>query len=60
MRRRRKGFGKMKAPDRNARIEEAYSRLQKASHDRYEGNAKGDLPVILVGTATCGRAAGAL
>ena len=50
----------MKVPDRNARIEAAYSRLLQGSRDRYEKDGKEDLPVILVGTATCGRAAGAL
>ena len=50
----------LKDADRNARVQEAYASLQRASLDRTEAAAKGELPLIQVGTATCGRAAGAL
>ncbi len=46
--------------DKESRVREVYSSLQKAVLDRNEAERKDDLPVIQVGTATCGRAAGAL
>ncbi len=46
--------------DRKTRVQEAYAALQKASLDRLGEAGKDELPIIQVGTATCGRAAGAL
>jgi NADH-quinone oxidoreductase subunit F len=46
--------------DRIEGVQKAYSHLQEASLDRTKATGGDDLPVILVGTATCGRAAGAL
>lgn len=50
----------MESADKKARVEKAYSLLREASLARYESDSKDGLPVIQVGTATCGRAAGAL
>ncbi|MGW8320907.1 MAG: NADH-quinone oxidoreductase subunit F, partial [Thermodesulfobacteriota bacterium] len=50
----------MTTSDREARVEKAYSLLREASLARHKSDAREDLPVIQVGTATCGRAAGAL
>ncbi len=47
-------------PEESAKVQEAYSLLREASLARYKAEGKEDLPVLSVGTATCGRAAGAL
>ncbi len=49
-----------KESDRGGRVREAYALLRQGAVDRCEAEAKDQLPIIQVGTATCGRAAGAL
>ena len=50
----------MEAEEKKARVRKAYALLQQASLDRHNPDAGNDTPVVRVGTATCGRAAGAL
>jgi NADH-quinone oxidoreductase subunit F len=50
----------VKESHRNGTVHKAYSSLREASLDRHKAESKEGLPVLQVGTATCGRAAGAL
>ena len=50
----------MGAMTREQTIDEEFLKLQEASKARWEELEPGDLPVIMVGTGTCGRAAGAM
>jgi NADH-quinone oxidoreductase subunit F len=50
----------VESADKEARVQKAYSLLQEVSHNRHKSDVADDSAVIRVGTATCGRAAGAL
>ncbi len=50
----------IKNTENNKKIKEAFARLQRDAKDRFEAKEKDDLPLIMIGTATCGQAAGAM
>ena len=47
-------------PEQNFLIQQSFARLRSKALDKWQSLKRGDEPTIRVGTATCGRAAGAL